>query len=258
MLRQTAQATHLLEPVVQLVWADDGARHVENEDSLIVEFDEANLFSYSRFPGVDAQERGARMNVGVTYTREDFDGWSLGLTVGRVFRGEDLGQFSLSSGLQGKSSEWLVAAQVKVGDRFDLINRAVFEDDFSFSRNEMRLMWKDEDFSLGSTFAWLEADTFEGRPRDTSEFAIDGEYRVSRNWSLSSNLRYDFVDDRTTRAGIGASFENECAKVDLSLSRRFTSSTIVTATTDFNLSVQLAGFGANGTGGKSFARKCDG
>jgi LPS-assembly protein len=258
MLRQTAGATHLLEPAVQLVWADDGARHVENEDSLIVEFDEANLFSYSRFPGVDAQERGARMNIGVTYTREDVDGWSLGLTVGRVIRGEDLGQFSISSGLQGKSSEWLVAAQVKVGTRFDLINRAVFEDDFTFSRNEMRLMWSGDDFNLGSTFAWLEADEFEGRPSDTSEFAVDGDYRINRHWTLSSNLRYDFIDDRTSRAGIGASYQNECAKVDLSLSRRFTSSTNVTATTDFNLSVQLAGFGASGMDSKSFARRCDG
>ena len=101
--------------------------------------DEANLYTYSRFPGADAQERGARANIGVTYTREDFDGWSLGLTVGRVIRDTDLGQFSISSGLQGKSSEWLVAAQFKLGERLDIINRAIFEDDFTFSRNEMRL-----------------------------------------------------------------------------------------------------------------------
>ena len=261
MLRQGKNASHLLEPVVQLVFAKDSDRDVENEDSLLVEFDEANLFSFSRFPGVDQQERGKRINVGLTYTRKDIDGWSLGLTVGRVIREENLNQFatqSASSGLGGKSSDWLVAAQLKVGDKFDLINRAIFDDDFSFARNEMRLNWMDDNFRIGSTFAWLEADTSEGRPIDTSEFAIDGAYRISRHWTLSSNVRYDFVDDRTTRAGIGASYQNECAKVDLSLSRRFTSSTNVTPTTDFNLSVQLAGFGARGIGGESFARQCNG
>ncbi len=258
MLRQAPGATHLLEPVVQLVWAKETGRDVDNEDSLLVEFDEANLFSYSRFPGVDDQETGRRTNIGVTYTREDHDGWSLGLTVGRVFRDGDFNQFSASTGLQGSSSDWLVAAQLKIGEHFDVINRALFEDNFSFARNEMRLNWVQDDYRLGSTFVWLEADPTEGRPIDTSEFAVDGAYRVSTHWTLSSNLRYDFVEDRTSRAGFGARYENECARVDLSLSRRFTSSTSVSATTDVNLSVQLAGFGANGTGGKSFARRCDG
>lgn len=258
MLNRSAQATHLIEPVVQLVWSKDSARDVANEDSLLVEFDEANLFSFSRFPGVDAQEAGRRANIGVTYTRQDNDGWSLGLTVGRVIRDSNQGQFSVSTGLDQKSSDWLVAGQLQVGDKFNLINRTLFDDDLTISRNEMRLDWTDDMFELGSTFAWLEADAAEGRPTDTSEFAIDGAYRINRHWTLSSNLRYDFIEDRTSRAGIGASYQNECAKVDLSLSRRFTSSTNVTPTTDFNLSVQLAGFGASGIGGKSFARRCDG
>ncbi len=258
MLRRSAGARHLLEPVVQFVWSGDSARDVDNEDSLLVEFDEANLFSFSRFPGVDAQERGARTNIGVTYTRQDPAGWELGLTVGRVFRDEDLGQFSVSTGLQGQSSDWLVATQFKLGDRLDVINRAVFDDGFSFSRNEMRLNWTGEDYRISSTYAWLEADTAEDRPTDTSEFAIEGAYQINDNWMLSSNLRYDFVDDRTTRAGIGARFQNECAQLDVSLSRRFTSSTSVTPTTDVNVSVQLAGFGARAGGGRSFARSCSG
>ncbi len=258
MLRRAQGATHLLEPVVQLVWARETGRDVDNEDSLLVEFDETNLFSYSRFPGVDDQEAGRRTNLGVTYTREDDDGWALGVTVGRVFRDGDFGQFSASTGLRGSSSDWLVAAQLKIGERFDIINRALFEDTFTFARNEMRLNWTEEDYRVGSTFVWLEADATEGRPIDTSEWAVDGAYRVSDRWTLSSNLRYDFVEDRTTRAGIGARYENECATVDLSLSRRFTTSTSVSATTDLSLSIQLAGFGANGAGGKSFARRCDG
>ncbi|MEM9583972.1 MAG: LPS assembly protein LptD [Pseudomonadota bacterium] len=259
MLRRTAGATHLIEPVVQLVWASSaGTRQVANEDSLLVEFDEANLFSFSRFPGVDGQELGRRANIGVTYTREDHDGWSLGLTVGRIVRDRDNRQFSVSTGLQGQASDWLLAAHLEVGERFDLINRALFDDQFSLARNEMRMSWHSDTFQLGSTFAWLEADAAEGRPLDTSEFAVDGAYRISRHWTLSSDLRYDFVDDRTTRAGLGASYQNECAKVDLSLSRRFTSSTNVSPTTEFNLSVQLAGFGAKGIGGEGFARMCNG
>lgn len=258
MLRSGGGATHLLEPVIQIVLSDDGIRDVENEDSILVEFDEANLFRFSRFPGVDAQEDGARLNLGVTYTREDPDGWSLGLTVGRILRDEPRRQFPDSSGLNGRGSDWLLAAQLDIGDSFGLINRIIFDDQLSIARNETRVNWTGNAFEVGSSFVWLEADAFVGRPLDTSEVTLDAAYRVSRHWTLSSDLRYDFVQDRTTRAGVGLSYQNECAKLDLSLSRRFTSSSIVTPTTDFSLSVQLAGFGARGLGGESFARKCNG
>ncbi len=258
MLRQTAKATHLLEPVVQVVWSDTGNRPVDNEDSILVEFDEANLFRFSRFPGADAQEQGARINLGVTYTREDPDGWSLGLTVGRIIRDHNNQQFSVSTGLAGRGSDWLVAAQLKIGERLNLINRSIFDDQFSIARNETRLDWTGDLFNIGSSFIWLEADAPLGRPIDTSEWNVDGAYRLSRHWTLSSEFRYDFAANRTTRAGLGLTYQNECAIVDLSVSRRFTSSTNVTPTTDFNMSVQLAGFGARGIGGESFARRCNG
>lgn len=258
MLRQGRNATHLLEPVVQIVATKNQTNRIYNEDSLLVEFDEANLFEFSRFPGADRREQGSRVNLGLTYTRAAQSGWVLGLTVGRILREDDLGQFASSTGLTGNSSDWLLAAQLKVGERFNLINRAVFDDQFSIARNEMRLDWTGDNFQLASTFAWLEADFAEDRPKDTSELAIEGSYRVSRHWTLSSELRYDFVTDRTSRAGMGVSYQNECAKMDLSVSRRFTSSSSVSPTTDLNLSVQLAGFGARDLGGASFARQCSG
>jgi LPS-assembly protein len=259
MLRSSSGVTHLVEPVAQLVWASDSEKQVVNEDSLLVEFDEVNLFEFSRFPGVDARERGRRLNLGVTYTRSDPRGWDLALTLGRVIRERDLNQFSPSTGLRGKSSDWLLATQLSLGENFDLLNRTVFDDSFSIARNETRLGWNNEKLSLASSFVWLEADTFEGRPLDTSEFSFDGSLRVARPWTLLSDLRYDFVGDRTTEAGFGLRYQNECARVDLSVSRRFTSSTNVTPTTDLSLSVQLAGFGARKTsGGPGFTRQCSG
>ncbi len=62
--------------------------------------------------GSDAVEQGARANIGIGWTRHDPDGWSLGLTAGRVFREQDFGQFGPASGLAGRSSDWLVSASL--------------------------------------------------------------------------------------------------------------------------------------------------
>ncbi|MFN4193923.1 MAG: LPS-assembly protein LptD, partial [Tabrizicola sp.] len=85
-------ATHVIEPVVQLLLASNDTDPLPNEDSALVEFDEGNLFALDRFPGSDAVERGTRVNAGVSWTRHDPDGWSMGVTLGRVFRESDLGQ----------------------------------------------------------------------------------------------------------------------------------------------------------------------
>ncbi|MEP5759576.1 MAG: LPS assembly protein LptD [Litoreibacter sp.] len=258
MLAQNGPIRHLIEPIAQFVWSTDSPKDILNEDSLLVEFDEVNLFEFSRFPGVDARERGRRLNLGLNYTRTNPDGWDLKLTVGRTIRERDLGQFSESTGLQGRRSDWLVAAQLELSDEVDIITRVVFDDELSIARNETRLEWNNDKVSLSSNFIWLEADDFEGRPIDTSEFSFDGSVRVARHWTLLSDLRYDFADDRTTEAGLGLRYQNECAQVDLSVSRRFTSSTNVTPTTDFSLSVQLAGFGAKKkSDGPAFTRHCN-
>lgn len=259
MLAQSGPISHLLEPVAQFVWSTDSAKDIVNEDSLLVEFDEVNLFEFSRFPGVDARERGRRLNLGVSYTRSNPGGWDMTFTTGRVIRESNLGQFSGSTGLQGNSSDWLLAAQFSLGQNINIISRAVFDDTLTVSRSETRLGWRNDRLSLNSGYIWLEADPFEGRHIDTSEMSFDSTLRVARHWSVLSDLRYDFVDDRTTEAGLGLRYQNECARVDLSVSRRYTSSTNVTPTTDLSLSVQLAGFGVTRkTNGPAFTRQCSG
>jgi LPS-assembly protein len=247
--------SHVLEPVVQLVWSDKAGANVPDEDSRLVEFDEGNLFSLSRFPGADRYERGLRANVGLTWTRYDPKGWSLGLTVGRILRADDLGQFQASTGLSGTESDWLAAFQLKFANNLTLTNRAIFDNGFDFAKNETRLTWQTDRLGLGSSYIWMEAEPYEDRPFDTSEWTFDAAYKISPNWTGKVDWRYDFIAGDAAHAGLGLQYRNECVKVDLSLSRRFTSSGSLTPTTDFGLTVSLTGFGTNGSG-RGTARSC--
>ena len=253
-LRSTAGASHVIEPVAQLVWSPSTAETLPNEDSALVEFDEGNLFSLNRFPGSDATERGARANLGVSWTRYDPDGWSLGATVGRVVRARDLNQFGVASGLDGPTSDWLAAVQLTMESGLQVTNRLVFDDGFDMTKGEVRLDLAKEKYGLSSGYIWTIADLTENRPDPTSELAFDGYYKLSAGWTGKASGRYDFEASRATKAGLGLEFKNECVVVDLSLSRRFTSSTSVKPTTDFGLSVELAGIGGGTKAGP--ARRC--
>jgi LPS-assembly protein len=248
-------ASHVIEPVVQLVWSPDSIDDVPNEDSRIVEFDEGNLFSLSRFPGADRYERGLRANLGLTWTRVDPEGWSASVTAGRVLRADDLGQFTAGSGLDGTSSDWIVAAQVETDAGLSVTNRAIFDDTFSFAKDELRLAWSAPRYSVGASYVWMISDPAEGRDVPTSELTFDSGWQIADGWSGTFNSRYDFTADRAAQAGLGLTYTTDCAVFDLSLSRRFTSSTSVDPSTDVSFSVELSGFGT-GSDGRPYRKSC--
>lgn len=250
-------ASLLFEPIVQLAYTDTKGAGVPNEDSTLVEFDEGNLFALNRFPGSDAVEQGLRANLGFGFTRVDADGWSLALTMGRVVRLDDQSQFAAGTGLDGTSSDWLAAMQLRIGDRMELAHRMLFDDRFDVTKAESRLAYQNARALLAGTYLYMTAEPAENRPTATNEVILDGAYRLTRHWTGRLDGRFDLLAERTASAGLGLIYRSECLSVDLSVSRRFTSSTSVSPSTAFGLQVNLAGFGSGGNPA-AFRRTCEG
>lgn len=253
----SGDATNVIEPVAQLLWSPDYLKPIVDEDSLLTEFDEGNLFSFSRFPGGDMREQGTRANLGVTWTRIDAAGWSVGTTVGRVIRVDDLNQFPEDSGLDGTYSDWLLGTTFTAANGLTIANRALFDDNFDFAREELRVGYLQGRYSVAAGYIWMQANAAEGRPLDTSQLALETKWAWNDDWSSKIITRYDLTAQRAAKAGLGLEYANECMTVDLSLSRRYTSSTNVAPETSFGFAVQLAGFGAKTTTGNT-TRVCRG
>ncbi|MDP5306876.1 LPS-assembly protein LptD [Paracoccus spongiarum] len=249
-------ATHLVEPVAQLLWSPRGEDDdIPNEDGRLIEFDEGNLFSDNRFPGWDARETGLRANVGVSWTRIDPAGWSLGLTGGRVLRAREDRVFAAGSPLAGRRSDWLLAAHYDSGTGLAVANRALFDDSFRVSRNELRLGWLRPDLQLSAGHLWIDSDADEGRPQDTSELTATLGWQIAEGWWGNAETRYDFAADRAQRASLDVTYRNECVTVEMGVSRRFTRADEVRPETSLDLSVRLGGFGSQKDGPGTVARR---
>ena len=229
--------------MAQIAWTDVTGGDVPNEDSRVVEFDAGNLLALSRFPGFDVYEEGLRANLGVSWTQIRQSGNEIGLTLGKVLRADDLGQFWDGTGLAGRSSDWLTAARFKIGSNLHLTNRALLGDDLSLTINETRLAYAQGRNALSSTYVRAVAEPEEGRIDPLNELAFVSVFGIERNWRGRAELRYDFENERASRALAGLIYENECFAVDVSVSRRYTSSTVVDPTTTFRVGFSLAGFG---------------
>ncbi len=247
----------VLEPILRFDIADSGGDIVPLEDSRIVEFDEANLFSFSRYPGIDGVEDGARAAIGLSWQRDDPDGWALDLAFGRVASLDGSLGFADGSGLAGDQSEWLLAGRLAVNDQLWIATRSLFDDNVAFTLSETRIDWQNDRARVGSSYIFAEPEPAEDRDTRLSELSFDGALQLTDNWTASTEWRYDFTAGSAARVGLGLDYENECIRLDLSLSRRFATSTSVTPTTDFGFRVSLIGVG-NGTSARNPRRACRG
>jgi LPS-assembly protein len=250
-------ARQILEPSVQLVYSDSFGDAVPNEDSTLLELDEGNLFAISRYPGEDAREIGTRANIGVSWQRTSSDGLTIGVTAGRILRFSETEQFAADTGLGGDRSDWLASIRLVMGERLALTSRSLVDDGFDISLSETRLDWVDDWGALSTSYLWSVPVPSEGRDTPLSEWTLAAAYEINRNWQARVDWRYDFDEDRATRAGLGLQYRNECIGVDLSVSRRFTSSETLTPSTTYRLRLSVNGFGS-GNDGREFRRSCTG
>jgi LPS-assembly protein len=244
-----------LEPIAQLAYTGGSDLDIPNDESTLVDFDGGNLLALSRFPAPDRRERGAVGAFGFNWSRFAPTGHEAALTLGQVIRKQADDSFTVSSGLSGTESDYLVAGQIKTVNGFAVTARTLFNDAFNFSKAEILGSFSHKRGSLSGSYLWLTEDAAEDRLLDTSEVYLDGSYLIARNWSAEADWRFDLIESRASTAGLSLVYFNECVEVDFSVRRRYTSSSSLEPSTTFGLSIGLRGFSAR-SGSDTYTRAC--
>lgn len=247
--------SHLVEPVAQIGWTGGDRLDIPNEESTRVEFDAGNLLSLSRFPRPDRRERGAVGALGVHWSRFNPDGWDTSVTVGQIYRRTNDTDFTESTGLQGTTSDFLVAGQIKTQSGLALTARTLFNGSFEFSKAEVRGQFTNKHTSVAGTYIWLQEDAALLQSADVSEIALDGSRRLDQHWTANADWRFDLSEGSASRAGLGMNYNNECVSVELSVARRFTTSTTLEPSTTLGFNIGLRGFSAR-KGTDTYTRTC--
>lgn len=234
----------VIEPVAMIGWSETYGDDIPNEDSTRVEFDEGNLLSLSKFAGDDASETGLRAAVGLGWHHISPIGWTTHVVAGRVASIDPV-EASTSSGLTGTASDLLLAGKLSLPDGPVITGRTLLNEAYGASKSELAIGWGNDRIDLASTYVWLPADADEDRTSDVSEWTLAADVQVTDVWSIGATGRYDIANSRPARSGLQIGWQNECVTVELSASRRYASSSTVEPTTDYGLTVGLAGFGTS-------------
>lgn len=241
LVRHGDRNTQILEPIAQFIFSHEGGNpdEVPNEDSQDISFDETNLFSTSRSPGLDLWEEGPRMNLGWRYELLSEAGLDLSASAGRVLRFEEASEFPDASGLSGSQSDYVAAWSLAYGENFNFTNRFRLSDDFELARNEILAELDYGRWRADGSYVFFESDADADIVEDRQEFAFDGKVDLTPSWTLSAGFRFDAEQGDFLRVDSGLVYRNECIEVDFGLGRRFTDTEGAPAATSVGLEVRL-------------------
>jgi LPS-assembly protein len=225
----------IVEPIVQLVAGPNAGSarklKIPNEDSLDLEFTDQNLFSINKFPGIDQQEGGVRLNAGL-HLNWTVGGMSVDQLVGQSYRTQVNDAFLIGSGLEHRTSDVVTRTTFTPAKWLDLTGRTRLD------RRDLSLRFADVQGSTGYDRLRLSAGYLYSNVNPYFLYdqpTIPASYFQPRNeltltaasnydhYRLSAYARRDLALNKMVAAGVRATYEDECFIFDANVSRRYTS-----------------------------------
>ncbi|MCG8509707.1 MAG: LPS-assembly protein LptD, partial [Rhodospirillales bacterium] len=214
----------VVEPMASVIVSPYGGNPdtIPNEDSQDFEFDDTNLFTANRFPGLDRVEGGPRVNYGLRWGMYGLGGGHSSFLIGQSARLREDNTFAEGSGLEDHISDIVLRAQISPNDKFDLTYRTRLDkEDFEAKRNEVSLSAGPEALRLSSSYVFFAKGDATGFATSREEFRSDVTGKINRYWRSSGSFIYNLESDETQSMGINLIYEDECLVFTTSLRRTF-------------------------------------
>lgn len=216
--------SQVIEPIVQVVAGPNtgtGRNKRPNEDSLDLEFTDANLFGFNKFPGRDMLEGGLRANVGLRGS------WYLGGTIvdsliGQSYRVHKDDTFAQGSGLEDKASDIVARVTFMPTPWMDLTWRGRFDDSTGTRRlmDTVASVGPDE-FRASFGYLFTAPSPYLTPYQERSEISLGFSSRVG-NWRVAGAARRDIETRHMVQSDFLIGYEDECFIFDIRYQRRFT------------------------------------
>ncbi len=232
-----AWGTQLIEPMAEIIVGpnegDSQLNRYPNEDSLDLEFSDANLFGFNRF-GIDRLQGGSRANIAM-HAAWYLGGTALDGLIGQSYNTTTTTWLPSFSGLQDKVSDVVGHLDFTPGNWLDTTYR------FRLDHHDLAMRMSDVTASTGYGRYRLTAgylytsfdpyyfyDQAQPLPPSSQYFIPRNEITLAanggwRDYRFDAYAQRDLTNHQMIAIGGDAIYEDECFIMDLKFYRRYTS-----------------------------------
>lgn len=244
-IRRGENVDIIVEPVVMAAYGSDQANDMEipNEDSLVFEVDDGNIFRPNPNSAYDLWQGGARAAAGLNVSARWRNNMQLSGMIGRRWQENADPQFTQLSNLSGTTSDYIATAKAEFGDPLRLDARVRFDDDFTFNRIDAGLttnVWRLQ----GSARYFQVASNSAGQPDEG--LVLDAGFKLTSRWSAIVRDQRDIAADRDIRFGIGFRYLDDCSYFEILYERVGTIDRTIGPSENIGFRFALTGLGGGG------------
>lgn len=208
----------IVEPVAMVAYGTEDANEdgIPNEDSLVFEADESNLFKPNPVSNYDLWEGGGRAALGVSTTAKIGKDIEVSTLVGRRWRQEADPAFNQLSNLSGTESDYVASVKAEFGSALRTGARLRMDENFEVNRldldtnvNWWRVSGSARYFKVNQTATTLGDEGLIWR----------GEFRATDRWSAVIAQQRNIALKENIGLSVGIGYRDECSYFLLSYER---------------------------------------
>jgi len=239
----------LIEPIIQGIIAPKGGNpdSIHNLDSIDLELSDHNLFSSSRFPGMDRVEEGSRINLGVKSNFNFNEFGEFKSLIGRSWNSiEPQDEYISGTGLNKKLSN--IVGNIIYDYQSTFFLGYHFRRDglnFRSQRDTLNIELNTKPLIANIDYTMIRDDPVMTQTMLSEQAKISLKWNISNNWRSNISQSRDLRDSNWGKAiySVGfLEFFNECIIIRLEASRKHQNLIDIPDTTEYSLSFNLVGF----------------
>ncbi len=244
--------SQLIEPIVQFVASPDTGisdnAKIPNEDSLDLEFSDANLFDLNRYPGIDRLEGGSRVDYALHAAWYLPGGMTLDGLVGQSYRFHKDYVYLPGSGLEDNVSDVVTRMVVAPTPWFNVSYRGRFSHSTLGNRlTDLTANFGDSRLKLSGGYLYTSTNPYALYDNTTLGEVINynppAAYFTPRQeatlnlstgigpWNFSGGGQRNLKTGRFDEVNASAGWQNDCFGVNVIFYKRFTSFNLDNGTT---------------------------
>ncbi|HEV7691151.1 MAG TPA: LPS assembly protein LptD [Hyphomonadaceae bacterium] len=191
---------------------DYGLTIIPNEDSLVFEQDESNLFKPNPVTGYDLWEGGARVAVGISGSALIGKDIEVSTLIGRRWREDADPAFNDLSNLANEKSDYVASVKLDLGDAISVGSRMRLDDSFNVNRIDLSASANFWGFR-GNARYFKVAKNAAGS--EDEGITWDGAYKISQHFSAFARQTRNITIGENILSALGINFEDECSRFSL-------------------------------------------
>jgi LPS-assembly protein len=247
-----AWGSQLIEPEMQLVAAPEVGisqnNKIPNEDSLDLEFSDANLFDLNRYPGIDRMDGGERVDYALHSAWYLPTGAVLDGLIGQSYRAHKDNNYLPDSGLTGNVSDIVARATLAPVSWFNLSYRTrLSHEDLGARMIDATATVGTPRLNLSGGYLYTNTNPYAlyDTPSSTGQLTLNppASYFVPRRevtaqlstaygpWSVTAGVQRNLQTGQFDNASFTGTWQNDCFGMSLLYAERFTSFNLDTGST---------------------------